>query len=107
MPEPTNGTWQIVATSLPFWKSRSAPAVTYAALPDGRILDAVTYLRNGRSRLVLGVDSPDDDGFVWRGLQLVTRFTTSRWRVVASDETAAHAAAVSAIAARRDWGTTT
>lgn len=88
MADPINGTWHIVATSLLFWKSRSAPAVTYAPLPDGRILDAVTYVRDGKERLVLGVDERDGTGFVWRGLQLVTTWTTSRWRVVAADETA-------------------
>lgn len=93
MTEPVSGTWQIVASSLPFWRSRSAPAVSYLPLPDGRILDAVTYRRSGRDKLVLGVDQPAADGFFeWRGLQHVTRLTTSRWRVVAVDESAADAA---------------
>lgn len=88
MTDPVSGTWQIVASSLPFWRSRSAPAVSYLPLPDGRVLDAVTYVRGGRDKLVLGVDTRTDAGFEWRGLQHVTRLTTSRWQVIASDETA-------------------
>lgn len=78
------GTWQIVATSLPFWQSRSDPAVTYAPLPDGRVLDAVSYSRGGKERLVLGVDTAVAEGWEWRGLQPLTRWSTSRWRIVAA-----------------------
>lgn len=84
--DPVSGTWFIVATSLPFWRSRTAPSVTYAALPDGRVLDAVHYRRGGRDRLVLGADTPVDGGYLWRGLTPLTRLTSSRWRVVASDD---------------------
>ncbi len=87
--EAVSGTWFIVATSLPFWRSRSSPSVTYAELPDGRVLDAVHYRRSGRDRLVLGADTPVDVGFRWRGLTPLTRLTSSRWHVVASDESAA------------------
>jgi len=83
-----SGTWFIVATSLPFWRSRSAPSVTYAALPDGRVLDAVHYRKGGRDRLVLGADTEVGDGFRWRGLTPFTRLTSSQWRVVDVDESA-------------------
>ena len=88
--EPVSGTWFIVATSLPFWRRRTDPAVTYAPLPDGRVLDAVTYRSRGRTRTVLGADTRDDavpDGWSWRGLTPLTRLTSSRWRVVASGST--------------------
>lgn len=86
--DPVDGTWHIVATSLPFWRKRSDPAVTYAGLPDGRVLDAVTYRAGDRDRILLGADTRDGDGFVWRGLTPLTRLTSSRWRVVSSDEAA-------------------
>ena len=82
------GTWFIVETSLPFWRHRSAPSVTYADLPDGRVLDAVHYRTRGRDRLVLGADTRVSDGFRWRGLTPLTRLTSSRWRIVALDERA-------------------
>ncbi len=83
------GTWFIVATSLPFWRSRTSPSVTYADLPDGRVLDAVHYRSGGKDRIVLGADTPVADGFRWRGLTPLTRLTSSRWQVVANDESAA------------------
>jgi len=88
--DPVSGTWFIVATSLPFWRRRTDPAVTYAPLPDGRVLDAVTYRSRGRSRVVLGADTRDgsvEGGWSWRGLTPLTRLTGSRWRVVASGTT--------------------
>lgn len=80
------GTWFIVATSLPFWRHRQAPSVTYTDLPDGRVLDAVHYRKGGRDRLVLGADTVLEDGFHWHGLTPLTRLTSSRWSVVAVDE---------------------
>lgn len=80
-----DGTWYIVRTSLPFWKPRQNPTVTYAPLPDGRVVDTVSYTRRGRERLVVGVDEPDPDGsWVWRGITPLTRLVSSRWRVLAS-----------------------
>ncbi|MBB6626397.1 hypothetical protein H5V45_03585 [Nocardioides sp. KIGAM211] len=84
---PVSGTWFVVATSLPFWRRRSAPGVTYAPLPDGRVLDAVHYRSRGADRLVLGADTPAPDGtWHWRGLTPLTRLTSSTWRVLAFDE---------------------
>lgn len=85
--DPVSGTWYIVATSLPFWRRRTDPAVTYAPLPDGRVLDTVTYRSRGRSRIVLGADTRAGDGWSWRGLTPLTRLTSSRWRVEASGST--------------------
>jgi hypothetical protein len=94
-----DGTWHIVATSLPFWRSRQAPSVTYTPLPDGRILDVVHYTTRGRSRLVIGADTLVDGGYHWRGLTPLTRLTSSRWRVVAEDQGASDPAAQWAVTA--------
>lgn len=83
-----NGTWYVVRTSLQFWRTRTDPAISYTALPDGRVTDTVTYRRAGRDKIVIGVDSHvsdvTGDGWIWRGLGAVTRWTTSRWRMLAS-----------------------
>lgn len=86
------GRWYVVATSLPFWRRRTDPTITYTALPDDRVLDVVSYRRRGHAKLVVGVDTADGSNtgsWRWRGLGPVTRLTTSRWRVVAADETVA------------------
>lgn len=88
-PDAVEGTWHVVATSLPFWRSRQSPSVTYTPLPDGRILDVVHYTSRGRGRLVIGADTVVEGGYHWRGLTPLTRLTSSRWRVVAADESAA------------------
>ncbi|SDS96691.1 histidinol-phosphatase (PHP family) [Microlunatus soli] len=84
-----NGTWYVVRTSLPFWRTRTDPAISYTPLPDGRVTDTVTYRRAGRDQVVIGVDSrtTDDsgDGWIWRGLGAVTRWTSSRWRMLATE----------------------
>ncbi len=85
--ETVSGTWYVVRTSLSFWRRRTDPSVTYAPLPDGRVVDTVRYLSRGRPRLVVGVDVPDGEGWVWRGITPLTRLTSSRWQVVeAQDE---------------------
>lgn len=79
------GTWYIVRTSLALWRRRAAPALTYAPLPDGSVLDATTYRRRGRTRRIIGVDTPDGDGgWVWRGVEPLTLVARSRWRVIES-----------------------
>ncbi|MEV4999529.1 hypothetical protein [Nocardioides sp. LML1-1-1.1] len=81
-----DGTWYVVRTSLPFWRRRTDPAITYSPLPDGRVTDTVTYRRRGRERVVLGLDSAEPDGtWRWRGVG-ATRLLTSRWRVLAHEE---------------------
>lgn len=85
--ETVSGTWYVVRTSLPFWRRRTDPSVTYAPLPDGRVVDTVRYLSRGRPKLVVGVDVPDGEEWVWRGITPLTRLTSSRWQVVqAQDE---------------------
>jgi hypothetical protein len=92
------GTWHIVETSLPLWRTRHDPTVTYAALPDGSLIDVVAF-RSGRgaSRRIIGIDrrSPDG-GWRWRGVGPITRLAHSDWRFIAGD--AAEGWAVTAFA---------
>lgn len=85
--EVLKGTWFIAQTSLPMWRKRQQPSVTYAPLPDGRVLDTVQFWQGGRSHLIMGVDSAQVDGsYHWRGLSLLTRLVVSRWRVLAAGD---------------------
>ncbi|WP_154793323.1 hypothetical protein [Occultella kanbiaonis] len=87
MTETVTGTWFVVRTSLPFWRHRRDPRISYLSLPDGRVLDAVRYTRRGRERWVLGIDLPvPGGGYRWRGLGSLTRLTSSMWRVVHAEE---------------------
>lgn len=83
------GTWFVVRTSLPFWRKRSDPRITYRPLPGGTIDDLVEYTSaRGRAGRVHGIDTPDPfapGAFHWRGTGL-TRLLTSHWRVLAIDE---------------------
>lgn len=84
-PSPLDGTWYVVRTSLPFWRRRTDPAISYTPLPDGRVTDTVTYRRRGKARTVLGTDSPaGPDAWQWRGVG-ATRLLTSRWQVLAHE----------------------
>jgi hypothetical protein len=89
------GAWHVVATTLPFWRGKKAPVITYAALPgEGvRWSDTVTYEAPGlfgggfTPRRIVGVDTghPERPGsFTWRGVGLLG-FLTSRWCFVAVD----------------------
>ncbi|MDK2011241.1 MULTISPECIES: hypothetical protein [unclassified Deinococcus] len=81
------GTWFVVRTSLPLWRTRDNPSVTYAPLPDGRVVDTVRFTRRGRPGLIIGLDSPQPGGgWAWRGVSLLTRFTVSRWQVLAAGD---------------------
>ncbi|MFC4942155.1 hypothetical protein [Pseudonocardia sp. GCM10023141] len=83
------GTWYVVRTSLPFWRTRTDPRITYRRLANGTVDDLVEYT-NGRGRAgrVHGVDTPDAAVpriFHWRGTG-PTRLLTSDWALVANDE---------------------
>lgn len=90
-PRVVAGTWYVTRTSLPLWRRLDNPSVTYAPLPDGRVVDTVRATAGGRPRLIVGLDrpldhEPDGEGrFEWRGLAFPTRFTPSRWEVLAHD----------------------
>ncbi|MBZ9711730.1 hypothetical protein [Deinococcus multiflagellatus] len=82
-----SGTWFVVRTSLPLWRTRDNPSVTYAPLPDGRVVDTVRFTRRGRLGLIVGLDRPlPGGGWEWRGLSLLTRWTPSRWQVLHAEE---------------------
>jgi hypothetical protein len=65
------GTWQVMATTLPFWRGRVAPRIEYQPLPDGRWLDRVHYQTSaGATRTIVGYDELDREqpgAFRWRG----------------------------------------
>jgi len=81
------GRWHIVETSLSLWRTRSGPTVTYAALPDGALIDVVSFrTRGGAPRRIIGIDQRSPHGgWRWRGVGPVTRFAHSDWRFVAGD----------------------
>lgn len=76
------GTWQVMATTLPFWHGRVAPHIEYQPLPDGRWRDRVHYLSaEGAARTVAGYDQPDPrqpGAFRWRGAGWLA-WCTSDW----------------------------
>lgn len=85
-PRVVAGTWYVTRTSLPLWRRLDNPSVTYAPLPGGQVVDTVRAAAAGRPRLIVGLDRPLGDGrFEWRGLSFPTRFTPSRWEVLAHD----------------------
>lgn len=81
------GTWHIVETSLPLWRTRHDPTVTYAALPDDALIDVVSFRsRGGAPRRIIGIDQRSPNGgWRWRGVGPITRFARSDWRFVAGD----------------------
>lgn len=89
-PRVLSGTWYVTRTSLPLWRRLHNPSVTYAPLPDGRVVDTVRATAGGRPRLIVGLDRPLGGArFEWRGLGFPTRLTPSRWEVLAHDPEAA------------------
>lgn len=82
------GSWHIVATTLPFWRGKSTPQVTYTQRPDGRWDDVLTWDTRGRSHRLRGVDAADGEGFVWRGVGILA-LLESRWRFVEVTDTTA------------------
>ncbi|HEY1015386.1 MAG TPA: hypothetical protein VGE07_21950 [Herpetosiphonaceae bacterium] len=90
------GTWRVIRTSLPFWRKRYGPTITYAPLPgdplgDGarRLDDDVRYFTAaGAERHVRGIDVQDPSRprlFRWRGKPWYLRWTTSDWCVLDHD----------------------
>ncbi|MDP2316834.1 MAG: hypothetical protein Q8P41_28340 [Pseudomonadota bacterium] len=89
------GTWHVVATTLPFWRGKRAPVITYGALdgPGLRWSDTVAYEAPGwlgggwKRHRVVGVDVGDPavpGRFRWRGAG-VLGLLTSDWSYLAVD----------------------
>lgn len=79
------GTWHIVASNFPMWVAggRTQPRFHYEQLEPGRLSDRVTYVRRGRERQILGIDTrlPGDmPAYRWRGAG-VLRLLRSDWQV--------------------------
>ncbi|RKW71413.1 hypothetical protein [Galactobacter caseinivorans] len=81
-----HGTWHIRLTSLPMWRKRRAPTLSYLPMPDGSVLDVVAWKGRRRLRTIVGWDRPSGEGWQWRGAGLVTRFTPSLWSLVVWEE---------------------
>lgn len=82
-----SGTWFVVRTTLPMWRSWHSPSISYTPLPDGQIVDTVRAERGSQTRLIIGLDTPlaRAGAFQWRGVTPLTRWTPSRWEVAAYD----------------------
>ena len=77
------GTWEIVATTLPFWRGKRRPRVAYAERADGRWSDVLTWLdARGRERTLAGIDRVDGARIAWRGTGWLG-WIASEWDVVA------------------------
>lgn len=93
--DPLLGTWHVVATTLPFWRGKRAPVITYGALPGPGVRWSDTVAYEAPSvfgggfvpRRIVGVDTGDAEtpgAFTWRGAG-VLGLLTSRWSYVAVD----------------------
>jgi hypothetical protein len=85
-PERLLGRWHIVATTLPFWRGKLEPTVTYTPRPDGTWSDELSWRDvRGRARRLRGVDRmlPGGSGrFRWRGAGVLS-ILSSEWGFVA------------------------
>lgn len=86
-PSQLTGAWHVVATTLPFWRGRRDPIITYSALPDGLWLDVVSYkTSSGTPKSVVGVDTAKAAGqFLWRGSGWLG-WCSSRWCFLDADD---------------------
>jgi len=85
------GDWNILATTLTFWRGKYVPKVTYRELGDARWLDTIQWKnKRGTSRSLSGINRLSTDlkspatscNFAWRG-KGVMMWITSEWRFVA------------------------
>jgi len=85
------GDWNIVATTLTFWRGKYAPRVTYRELGDARWLDTIEWTNkrrtsrslSGINRLSAALEAPATScRFAWRGKGPMF-WITSEWRFVA------------------------
>jgi hypothetical protein len=79
------GTWRVRASNFPLWLGgkRFEPRFGYRVRAERplRLDDEVSYLdRAGKKKYVRGVDHWTGEEFVWRGVGLLSLFT-SRWTI--------------------------
>lgn len=79
------GKWLIKGTTFPLWLTpkRKFPRITYRLLNKNplKLLDLVTYEKNGKTKMIRGIDEYKHPEFVWRGVGLL-KVLSSRWQVV-------------------------
>ncbi len=97
------GTWFVVRTTLPMWHEWHSPSLRYMPRPDGKLVDTVRAGRQGKTRRILGIDTPlpEPGAYEWRGGTPPTRWTPSHWKVAAHDP--AGTWLVSLFAPRQAW----
>jgi hypothetical protein len=83
------GEWHVVATTLPFWRTRRDPVIRYQPLADGRWLDTVEFRdARGGDKRVVGYDTLDvavPGAFRWRGKGWLA-WCASRWCFLDADD---------------------
>jgi hypothetical protein len=87
------GTWFVVSSNFPMWLKgdKTNPTFNYTLTEKkGKpvLLDEVRYMKNGRSRSIVGYDHPNPGNvhaFTWRGKGLLS-IAKSKWMVVLMDE---------------------
>ena len=91
-PEWLSGTWYIIQSTLPMWKTKRNVDITYKPLPptsDGRARfdDTVTYqtMMSNKVKVVRGIDTASSDtqmgAWDWRGKGLLS-IASSHWAVL-------------------------
>lgn len=89
------GTWQIIRTSVPFWKDKKNPSVTFKK-PSSSV--SAVYLENSTNyqpdssskiKTVSGTDTPvpNQQGiYEWRGLGFL-KIASSKWEILGYEKT--------------------
>jgi hypothetical protein len=83
-----NGTWHVIHSTLPMWKSNRNVRITYAPLPDapGKLDDLVEYqsLTGEKLKSIHGIDTPNQTfpgSYDWRGKGWL-KIASSHWEVL-------------------------
>jgi hypothetical protein len=83
-----NGTWHVVQSTLPMWKSNRNVRITYTPVPDDpkRLDDLVEYqsLTGEKLKSIHGIDTPNETfpaSYDWRGKGWL-KIASSHWEVL-------------------------
>ncbi|MHC5227745.1 hypothetical protein ACYSNW_05630 [Enterococcus sp. LJL99] len=83
------GTWHIIATTFPMWTSgnRIHPQITYEKMKSSPLTfkDTVCYKQKNRLKTIIGIDTLEENEFIWRGAGLL-KLLKSKWTVIYIDE---------------------